>query len=202
MSSDNRDKATVLHATSWEKMKAGIRSATMAYHAQYPLRIGIPKEELRSKLDLGAKDFNLSLDLAIQEEVLSVSGNLVRMCSYKIELSPKQEKLVAQLLDRFKAAPQTPPSKKESIEILGDDLLAYCLTTGSLVQVSDEVLLDKATYEEMKNWIISRLETSGTITVAEARDGLHSTRKYILALLEFLDAEGITRREGDHRTLA
>ncbi len=198
----NRDKIKVMHKTNWEKMKTELRSATKAYHTEYPLRNGIPKEELRSKLGIGAKNFNLVLDLAILDDLLSTSGALVRLNAYKIELTPKQEKLVELLLERFKTSPQTPPSVKESIELIGEELLGYCLTTGSLLQISNEVLLDKATYEHMKNWIILRLETSGTITVAEARDGLHSTRKYILALMEHLDAEGFTKRDGDYRTLA
>ena len=198
----NRDKIKVMHKANWEKMKTELRSATKAYHTEYPLRNGIPKEELRSKLGIGAKNFNLVLDLAILDDLLSTSGALVRLNAYKIELTPKQEKLVELLLERFKTSPQTPPSVKESIELIGEELLGYCLTTGSLLQISNEVLLDKATYEHMKNWIILRLETSGTITVAEARDGLHSTRKYILALMEHLDAEGFTKRDGDYRTLA
>ncbi len=198
----NRDKIKVMHKANWEKMKTELRSATKAYHTEYPLRNGIPKEELRSKLGIGAKNFNLVLDLAILDDLLSTSGALVRLNAYKIELTPKQEKLVELLLERFKTSPQTPPSVKGSIELIGEELLGYCLTTGSLLQISNEVLLDKATYEHMKNWIILRLETSGTITVAEARDGLHSTRKYILALMEHLDAEGFTKRDGDYRTLA
>ena len=201
MEASNREKTIVMHVANWENMKAEIRSATMAYHAEFPLRIGIPKEELRSKLGMDAKDFNLMLDLAIKDEVISTSGALVSLNDYSIKLTPKQKKLVELLLERFTTSPQTPPSVKESIELVGDELLGYCLTTGSLVQISNEVLLDKVTYEEMKNWIILRLGTSGTITVAEARDGLHSTRKYILALMEHLDAEGITKRNGDYRTL-
>ena len=202
MEASNRDKTIVMHVANWENMKVEIRSATMSYHTEYPLRIGIPKEELRSKLGLGAKEFNLILDLAIEDEVISMSGALVGLNTYKIELTQKQEKLVELLLERFKTSPQTPPSVKESIELIGVELLGYCLTTGSLVQISNEVLLDKVTFEEMKNWIVTRLGTSGTITVAEARDGLHSTRKYILALMEHLDAEGVTKRNGDYRTLA
>jgi selenocysteine-specific elongation factor len=202
MEASDRDKTMVMHVATWENMKAELRSATMDYHTEYPLRVGIPKEELRSKLDMGAKDFNLILNFAIKNEVISTSGAHVRLNTYSIEITPKQEKLVELLLERFKTSPQTPPSVKESIELVGDELLGYCLATGSLLQISNEVLFDKATYEHMKNWIILRLETSGTITVAEARDGLHSTRKYILALMEYLDAEGITKRNGDYRTLA
>ncbi|MBK8836841.1 MAG: SelB C-terminal domain-containing protein [Anaerolineae bacterium] len=41
----------------------------------------------------------------------------------------------------------------------------------------------------------------GTITAAEVRDALGTTRKYALALLEHLDESGVTRRVGDARVL-
>jgi selenocysteine-specific elongation factor len=45
------------------------------------------------------------------------------------------------------------------------------------------------------------LTDKGEATIAEIRDHLDTTRKYVLALMEYLDAEGITRREGDVRRL-
>jgi selenocysteine-specific elongation factor len=39
------------------------------------------------------------------------------------------------------------------------------------------------------------------MTVAEARDLLATSRKYVLPLLEHLDATGVTLREGDYRRL-
>jgi selenocysteine-specific elongation factor len=40
-----------------------------------------------------------------------------------------------------------------------------------------------------------------TITVAQVRDLFNTSRKYALALMEYLDAQGITKRLGDERTL-
>jgi selenocysteine-specific elongation factor len=45
------------------------------------------------------------------------------------------------------------------------------------------------------------LAREGKITVAETRDLLGTSRRYVLALLEHLDASGVTRREGDYRVL-
>jgi selenocysteine-specific elongation factor len=45
------------------------------------------------------------------------------------------------------------------------------------------------------------IQQNGQITLAEARDMLNTTRKYIQALLEHLDAIGVTMRDGDFRKL-
>ncbi|MCC9076674.1 SelB C-terminal domain-containing protein [Litorilinea aerophila] len=45
------------------------------------------------------------------------------------------------------------------------------------------------------------LQEQGTITLAQARDLLQTSRKYAQALLEEMDARRITRREGDLRVL-
>jgi selenocysteine-specific elongation factor len=45
------------------------------------------------------------------------------------------------------------------------------------------------------------LGEKGTLTVAEARDLFGTSRKYVLALLEYLDTQGLTMRVGDERRL-
>jgi selenocysteine-specific elongation factor len=47
--------------------------------------------------------------------------------------------------------------------------------------------------------ISNHLEKNGKITVAEARDLLGSSRKYVLALLEQMDEMKLTKRVGDER---
>jgi selenocysteine-specific elongation factor len=57
------------------------------------------------------------------------------------------------------------------------------------------------TYDEMEGLVTGHLRSRGTITLAEARDLLGTSRKYAQALMEHLDARGVTRRSGDERTL-
>ena len=45
------------------------------------------------------------------------------------------------------------------------------------------------------------IETHGSLTVAQARDHFKTTRRYVLAFLEHLDSQGITKRAGDARVL-
>jgi selenocysteine-specific elongation factor len=51
----------------------------------------------------------------------------------------------------------------------------------------------------MVSKILDFLKKSGKITVAEARDLLGSSRKYVLALLEQMDEMKLTKRVGDER---
>jgi selenocysteine-specific elongation factor len=45
------------------------------------------------------------------------------------------------------------------------------------------------------------IEQKGQVTLAEVRDLLDTSRKYVQALLEHLDAVGLTVRNGDFRRL-
>ena len=69
------------------------------------------------------------------------------------------------------------------------------------MKIGDAVLFLRETYDEALATLIRYLREHGKMTVAEARDVLGATRKYILPLLEHMDALKITRRMGDERVL-
>jgi selenocysteine-specific elongation factor len=70
-----------------------------------------------------------------------------------------------------------------------------------LVKLSDEVLFLPQTYAAMVERIKAHIQQNGSVTVAQVRDLFSTSRKYALALLEYLDAKGITKRVGDERVL-
>jgi selenocysteine-specific elongation factor len=70
-----------------------------------------------------------------------------------------------------------------------------------LKQINSEVVFLTSTYQEAVERIKGYLETHQGITVAEARDLFDSSRRYMLALLEHMDGQGITVRVGDIRHL-
>jgi selenocysteine-specific elongation factor len=79
-------------------------------------------------------------------------------------------------------------------------LYAFALETGLLVQLSEDVVFRSVDYQTLVREIVTQLE-GGPATVAQIRDRLGSSRKYVLALLEHLDHQGVTVREGDLRRL-
>jgi selenocysteine-specific elongation factor len=84
---------------------------------------------------------------------------------------------------------------------VGEDIFRYLLESGELIQLSDDVVFHAGGYQSMIKEIKDLIVQQETVTVAEVRDHLDTSRKYVLAMLEHLDSEGITRREDDIRRL-
>jgi selenocysteine-specific elongation factor len=84
---------------------------------------------------------------------------------------------------------------------VGEDIYAAMVDLGMLLPVSAEVVFRKEDYERMVAEVRRLLAKQGTITAAEVRDHFNTSRKYALALMEYLDAQGVTVRDGDSRRL-
>jgi len=185
-----------------ERLRDRLLAHLQAYHEQYPLRAGMPREELKSRLKLEAKLYNDLLGYFTKEGAVVAGESVVRAADHAVRFTPAQKDRIQRVLARFEAAPFTPPSYSECEEILGFEVLGALLRDGSsFVRVSDEVLLSGAAYQQMVAWIIHRIETEGQITAAEVRDHFGTSRKYVIALLEHLDDRKVTRRVGDARVL-
>jgi len=72
---------------------------------------------------------------------------------------------------------------------------------GQLVRLSPDVLLLTETYDELEAWVKEHISEQGSVNVAQVRDAFNTSRKYALALLEYLDDRRITKRVGDDRIL-
>ena len=187
--------------SGWSALTEQIERELSAYHKAYPLRFGMPREALRGRLRLQARLFNAVMAQAVAEVLVSDEGAIVRLPTHVVHLLPEQQKRVDALFDRFKSNPYTPPSFKESLAALSEELLAALLAQRRLVQVSEDVLFLADTYDEIVERTRSYIHANGSITVAQFRDQFNTSRKYALGFLEHLDTEGVTKRVGDERVL-
>jgi selenocysteine-specific elongation factor len=195
-------EALVMDRSTWVDRRNRIMRVLETYHRLNPLRSGIPREELKSRLKYDTRNFNAILGYAKKEGVIIRDGTLIRSPHHQITLSVTQQDLVTSLKQRFLTTPFSTPSVKECIDWVGSDLYAYLQETGELIQVSPEVVFARSTFETMVATIRQALEEEGTITVAQVRDRFDTSRKYALALMEHLDEVGVTVREGDLRRLS
>lgn len=193
--------ALVVSRTWWSSLVDQIRDTLSSYHETFPLRPGMPREALRSRLDLAPRIFDAVVAQAEHENVLVDEGASVRLSSHAVELTPQQQKQVSALLDRFRGDPYAPPSVKEAVEMVGEDVYRVLIARDDLVQVSPDVVFLPETYQTMVSRIRARIERGGSVTLAEVRDMFDSSRKYAQAILEHLDEKGVTKRLGDKRVL-
>ncbi len=194
--------ALVMERASWESLLARIKAILGAYHDAYPLRAGMPRQELRARLGLEAKAFAAVLAEAAVEGVISEDGPRIRLSGRAVILTARQQADAEALLERFRQAPYATPSVKECIAALGEELLNHLIESGRLIRLSEDVLLESRVYERTVEQVEQMIRERGSITVAEARDRFGTSRKYALALMEHLDTIGVTVREGDARRLA
>ncbi len=190
-----------LSASSWAALRNQIGGELSAYHAANPLKTGMPREELKSRLRLDTKTFNLIVEQALRENIVAATGPVLHAPDFAVAFKPEQQRAIDTLMSRFAAAPWNTPLPKDAEQIVGADVLAALVDLGQLIRLSEEVLLMAATYRSGVDEIRAYLIEHKTITVAQVRDLFNTSRKYALALMEYLDAQGITKRLGDERTL-
>jgi selenocysteine-specific elongation factor len=191
----------LISIAGWERLLDKLTTALRDYHQRYPLRQGMPREELKSQLRLSTKLLNEVVNEAASEGKLVDEEATLRLPEHQVEFSPDQEHQVYKLLAAFRKNPYTTPSVTDSEAMVGTEVLNALIQQGKLIQVSEDVLFLKETYEEMVERVIEHIKEKGTITVAQVRDMFAASRKYVLALMEHLDERRVTRRVGDERVL-
>jgi selenocysteine-specific elongation factor len=212
----------VISMGGWHNLASRLEDILTEYHAQYPFRPGMPREELKSRLrsadaapvrSAGAvpvqsrgdrwptRIFNELVARGVAEGILQERGETLCRPDFHITFTPEQQARVDNLLAAFRRDPFTPPSVADSTAMTGSEIISALLYQGVLVRLSEDVLLLKETYEEMTSRIVAYIKKHGSMTVAQVRDEFNTSRKYALAIMEHLDERRITRRVGDERVL-
>jgi selenocysteine-specific elongation factor len=186
--------------TVWESTAAQAAGLLHEFHARQPLAEGMSKESLRSRMQLPQRAFEALLNSAAGV-LFTMQGDVVRLSAHEVRLSPSQQAAADALRAQLKRSPWNTPLVRECKATLGDAVYDVLLRRRLLIQLNADVLLLPETYDAAVAQVRSEIEKSGSITAAQVRDLFSTTRKYALALLEFLDAAGVTRREGDARVL-
>lgn len=186
---------------TWQRLRKQMQKTVSDYHKVHPLRPGMPREELRSRLRLTASIFNPLMAEASEDDLLIDNGSVVRAPGHDIRFSPAQKEKINALLRQFQDAGVNSPSVKESRAAVGDDVYEALVALGKLQPLNEDVVYRTEEYEEIVNQITNHLQEHGRANAAEIRDLLDTSRKYAIALLEHLDEIRITRRVGDDREL-
>ncbi|MDO8880237.1 MAG: SelB C-terminal domain-containing protein, partial [Coriobacteriia bacterium] len=80
-------------------------------------------------------------------------------------------------------------------------VLGRLASEGAVVRLGPDLHFDAAAVERAREQIVGYLQQHTTMLAKDARDATGSSRKYIVPLLEYFDAQGVTKRDGDTRTL-
>jgi len=191
----------VIHLSHWNALCEKTMKLVESYHKDFPLRRGIPREELKSKLKLSPRIFNVFIAKLLEDHAIIEDHAFIANAGHEIKFNGQEQAKVQALMRKFEHSPYSPPSVKECQAEVGEEVINALVTLNKLITVSPDVIFRKEDYDLMVSDIRKTIEKNGKITLAEVRDLFKTSRKYVQALLEHLDATGITLRDGDFRKL-
>jgi selenocysteine-specific elongation factor len=192
----------VLDAKWLEAKLDSIQQALKAFHRQKPLVSGMPKEELRGREFPDAPPFLLDALLARTRTIVA-EGETVRLAAHKVSLRQDEQEATAKIEGAFEGAGLAVPSTNDVLAKSGVEpgrartLLQILIRDKKLVRVSDDLVFHASAVQRLRELLAGY--KGRRFGVPEFKDWTGISRKYAIPLLEFLDRERVTRRDGDVR---
>ncbi|MDO4552496.1 MAG: selenocysteine-specific translation elongation factor [Bacillota bacterium] len=204
-------KELVIHREYLEEGRSAAGRILEEYHKENPVMAGMRKEEFRkrfmSKLRIeGIKGAETFAELVLEDGRFQERENMVSLAELGQEYSEEHKALRDRLerlcLEKGVEAPEeeellaAEKDKKTAKQMLG-----RLVAEGVLVRLKDGCYIHAHALEPAVEQLRAFAKEKGSISLAEFRDLIGSSRKYTVAILEYLDREKITRMEGDVRIL-
>ena len=195
-------KLGFIHKKKYDEVLEKLKKLLSDYHNRYKLKVGIPKIEVLSKFKISQKEMLELLDLFILNNKIRLEGNLVAEKDFVVNYDKKQlaekERIEKALLD----GGFTPPSVKEltngekpKVELLES------LIDNMVVRLDADLVLHEKVFKDAVQKVEAHCKKNNQIGLAEFRDMTGSSRKYSMAILEYMDKIGVTRRLENYRVL-
>lgn len=192
----------VLAPAALDALERALEKAISAYHADHPLSSGAGRRELRrgplAALEPAA--FDALIERAHKAGRLEIDGPRLRAAGWRVQLSPAlaqaQERLHQRLAEAGLAALET----AELLEGLpeGEALLVLAQEAGAVEKVGGRHTA-RAALEQLTRTVREELAARGELSPGRFKELTGLSRKHAIPLLEWLDAQKITRRVGETR---
>jgi len=196
---DDAEKKWYLTSDEWEKTGQTAINLVKDFHLSNPLKRGVESSLVQNGLRFEKRIAKSVIRALISEKLLESDLQFIKVPSFSITLTKDQQKKVDALILLFASTGTQPPSVKEAIVQGGEDVFQYLVESGTFTLISPTVVFLASTLEEIIQKTKEMLSEKQKITVADFRDYFNTSRKYAVSLLEYMDAQKITIREGDFR---
>jgi selenocysteine-specific elongation factor len=205
----DKDQRIFVHRKSIQKLQQDIGAYLERYHTTYPLKAGMPKEELKSKLPrvAAAKIFTMVLNRMLKDGDITQEGETVRLSGHKVALAEDLTGFKNKIVAIYRDSLLQPPYFKEVIKTLNmdagraKDVLNLLLNEGTLVKVKEDLYYHIDPLAGLQEKLVDYLIKNDEIETPRFKDMTGASRKYVIPLLEYFDKKNVTIRVGDTRKL-
>ena len=205
----DREETRIVSFPAYQQLKEALLKEIGQYHERFPLKEGVPKEELRMTAgqEIDGRLYNMALKELENEKKILADREHVRLASHRVDLKGSLGDLGGRIETIYRDAGLAAPSVKEVMETLGGkkaevlSVLGVLLNEGVLVKVTEDLYVHSGPLNRLREDYTAALVKAGKATPATFKDITGLSRKYIIPLMEYFDATRLTIRVGDHRTL-
>lgn len=199
------------HKDFWERVTEKTKDLLAAFHKANPIASGMEKEEFKSRIldSFYLKDYkkgDVILNELIKRGIMTTSGSTVAVAGFSAQYSDAHSDMRNVLLQTYMAAGFEAPAtddvmakfkdKKQAKQVLND-----LFKEGTLVKLNPGAYLYKDHYAKAMELLRKHYAAHDTMSLAEFRDLMGTSRKYVLLFLDHLDQQKITKLQGDVRVL-
>jgi selenocysteine-specific elongation factor len=195
------------HGNAIREVRMRIEAALGALHDRSPLSLGFPRKELMPRLQDDRPLVEHALADLLREGRVRQNSAGYQLASRTPALDPEQEKVAVALRQIYRSKGFQSPRPDELTGLTGapeprvQAVLAHLCQTGELVRMDDRVVLHRDFVELSKQKILEHLARRDSLEPGQIKDALGTTRKYVIPILEYWDAQRLTRRVGNARVL-
>jgi selenocysteine-specific elongation factor len=205
----DRETSKVIAAEHYEKLQSLLLDEINDYHKKFPLKQGMIKEELKSKLPqlVDTRLFQHLLNDLSTAGRLTVDKDKLWLQEHKPQLKDDQKDLKEKIAALYLKSSLTPPTVKELVDQLRSpakqtqSIIDLLTADGQLIKVKENLWFHREAIERLTRTLVETLKKNVEITPAQFKDLIQASRKFAIPLLEYFDQSKITIRVGDKRVL-
>ncbi len=146
-------------------------------------------------------------DLFVKRKAVKPFGRFTCLPEFAPTLSKADEQHLMALIGEMQRGGFQPPAlsalaiaktvDRKRIE----KLATLAVAMGDLKKIEAKIFLHTESEQALRNTVSRLIQTHESVTIAQVREALNSSRKFVVPFMEYLDRIGFTKRTGDARIL-
>lgn len=199
-----RQKGIVFEANYWKAQLSAATNAINRFHQTHSELLGLPLSQLRDCLDKRLKPqgaFNAILDALTKSDFI-VQSAAIQRSGFTISLPPNLQDVANRIRKALEKKADEPPTRKQIITSKEEErAMRFLIDSGEAIELNKDLVLLQTGYDKLCESTKKFLQKHSAASVSQLRQYTAVSRRVMIPFLQYLDAQGITIREGDLRRL-
>ncbi len=198
-------RSSIIETAWWHALLKRAADAIDADHDAHPERTGLPMAELRSVITAHIPPHVEIFDdllASLKKDGFTQTDAAIGRAAHRPALPAHLHASADKIRNILSQQAFDPPSRKQlTPDTRAFQSLKFLIGTGEVIEIGNDLVLLTSHYHKAIEIIAGHLRQHGPSQVSELRQALNTSRRVMVPLLEKLDQQRVTLRQGDKRVL-